>query len=71
MTMAQFTTVFHGVGGIILAMYIDPMISKYLDVELENSNWLENIYSIFIGRLLTYLFASSIFLAFYLYAYSV
>jgi hypothetical protein len=67
MTMSQSTTVFHGIGAIILAMYIDPMISKSLDVELENSNWLENIYSIFVGRLLAYLLASSTFLAFYLY----
>ncbi|MDB4026797.1 lipid II flippase Amj family protein [Candidatus Thioglobus sp.] len=69
MTMSQSTTIFHGIGAIILAMYIDPMISKSLDVELENPYWLENIYSIFIGRLLAYLLASSIFLAFYLYTY--
>ena len=71
MTMSQLATVFHGVGAIILAMYIDPMVSRSLDVELENSNWIENIYSIFVGRLLAYLFASITFLAFYLYAYSV
>jgi hypothetical protein len=70
MTMSQSTTIFHGIGAIILAMYIDPMISKSLDVELENSNWLENIYSIFVGRLLAYLLASSIFLGFWAYTYS-
>ena len=69
MTMSQLTTVFHGIGAIILAMYIDPMISRSLDVELENSDWIENIYSIFIGRLLAYLLASATFLAFYLYTY--
>ena len=71
MTMSQLTTAFHGIGAIILAMYIDPMISRSLDVELENSDWIENIYSIFIGRLLAYLFASATFLAFYLYTYSI
>ena len=71
MTMGQLTTVFHGVGAIILAMYIDPMISRSLDVELENSDWIENVYSIFVGRLLAYLLASITFLAVYLYVYSV
>jgi hypothetical protein len=70
MTMSQFTTVFHGVGAIILAMYIDPMISRSLDVELENPDWIENIYSIFIGRLLAHLLASITFLAFYLIDFS-
>ena len=67
MTMSQFTTVFHGIGAIILAMYIDPMISRSLDIDMESSYWLENIYSIFIGRLLAYLVASMVFLVFYLY----
>jgi len=67
MTMSQLTSAFHGVGAIILAMYLDPMISRSLDVEFENSEWIENIYSIFIGRLLAYLLASATFLAFYLY----
>jgi hypothetical protein len=71
MTMSQLTTAFHGIGAIILAMYIDPMVSRSLDVELENFNWLENIYAIFIGRLLAYLFATSLFLALYLYIHSV
>ena len=67
MTMSQLATVFHGIGAIILAMYIDPMVSRSLDVDLENSDWIENIYSIFVGRLLAYLLASIVFLAFYLY----
>jgi hypothetical protein len=71
MTISQLATVFHGFGAIILAMYIDPMLSRSLDVELENSNWIENIYAILIGRLLAYLFASTLFLALYLYIHSV
>jgi len=69
MTMSQLTTLFHGVGAGILAMYIDPMISRSIDLELENTVWIENIYSIFIGRLLAYLLASATFLALYLYTY--
>ena len=68
LTISQSATVFHGIGAIILSMYIDPMISRSLDIELDNPNWVKNIYSIFIGRLLAYLLASVIFLAFYLYA---
>jgi len=69
MTMSQLTTAFHGVGAIILAMYIDPMMSRSLDVELENHHWVANIYAIFIGRILAYLLATTTFLALYLYAY--
>jgi len=69
MTMSQLTSSLHGIGAIILAMYIDPMISRSLDVELENSDWIENIYAIFVGRLLAYLLASTSFLFVYLYVY--
>jgi hypothetical protein len=69
MTMSQLATVFGGIGAIILAMYIDPMISRSLDVELENPHWMKNIYSIFIAKVLAYLLASTIFMALYLYAY--
>ena len=71
MTMCQLTPAFHGISAIVLAMYIDPMIGRSLDVKLENINWINNIYAIFIGRLLAYLFASIIFLSLYLYKYSV
>lgn len=67
MTMSHLTTAFHGIGAMILAMYIDPMISRSLDIELKNSKWLENIYSIFVGRLFAYLLASSAFLTTYVY----
>ena len=69
MTMSQTATLFHGLGAIILALYIDPMVCRSLDNKLENSEWIENIYSIFIGRLLAYILASSIFLALFLYVY--
>jgi hypothetical protein len=65
MTVSQLTTVFHGIGAMILAMYIDPMICNSLDASIKSEKWLENIYSIFIGRLLAYLIAFSIFLSLY------
>lgn len=71
MTMSQLTTVFHGIGAMILAMYIDPMISRSLDKELKNTYWIENIYSIFVGRLIASLIASIGFLTLYLYMPSI
>ena len=66
MTVSQLTTVFHGIGAIILAMYIDPMICDSLDSGRNDDKWLKNIYSIFVGRLLAYLIAFAIFLSLYL-----
>jgi len=68
MTMSQLTTAFHGVGAVFLAMYIDPMMSRSLDIELQNNHWIDNVYSILVGRILSYLLASLVFLALYLYA---
>ena len=62
MTVSNLSSVFHGVGALLLALYIDPMISRSLDIELENSHWLENVYVIFIGRVTAYLVASTVFL---------
>jgi len=67
MTVSQLTTVFHGIGAIILAMYIDPMICDSLDSGKNDDKWLNNIYSIFIGRLLAYLLAFAIFLCVYFF----
>ena len=69
MTISQLTSAFHGIGAIVLALYIDPMMSKSLDIKIENSLWLDNIYSIFVGRLLAYLLGSIIFFTLYLYIY--
>lgn len=65
MTVSQLTTVFHGIGAIVLAMYIDPMICNSLDKNLKSDKWLENVYSIFIGRLLAYILAFTVFLSLY------
>jgi len=68
MTMSQLATAFHGIGAIILSMYIDPMISRSLDVELKDKHWMENVYAIFFGRVLAYLVAAFVFFTLYLYA---
>ena len=67
MTETQFASAFHGVGALTLALYIYPMISNSLDTELQNSKWLENIYSIFDGRLLAYFLALIILMNVYIH----
>ena len=67
MTISQLATAAHGIGALVLAMYIDPMISRSLDVKFENTDWFINIYAIFVGRLLAYLLASFTFLALYFF----
>ena len=57
LTLSQFTAVFHTFGAIIMSFYLDPMLSRSIDSASENSNWLENTYSILLGRLLSYFFA--------------
>jgi len=69
MTMSQTTTVFHGIGAVFFAIYIDPMMSKSLDVKIQNKQWVTNIYSILLGRSLAYMGSFLVFLGLYLYAW--
>jgi hypothetical protein len=69
MTMSQLATVFHGVGAVFMALYIDPMMSRSLDISFENNHWIDNVYSILVGRILSYLLASLVFFGLYLYAF--
>ena len=55
LTLSQFTAAFHGFGGVILAFYLDPMLSRSIDTYSDNSTWLKNVYSILFGRILSYL----------------
>ena len=68
MTMSQTITAFHGIGAVFLAIYIDPMMSKSLDIKTQNKQWLTNIYSILLGRSLAYMCSFVVFLSLYLYA---
>jgi hypothetical protein len=55
LTLSQFTAAFHGVGAIIIAVYIDPMLSRSIDLYHDNVTWMNNVYSIIFGRVLSYL----------------
>lgn len=68
MTMSQLITAFHGIGAVFIALYIDPMMSRSLDVAEHNTQWVINIYSILLGRILSYVASSLIFIGLYLYA---
>ena len=62
LTLSQFTALFHGFGAIIFSFYLDPMLSRSIDLDYEDSIWVKNIYSILIGRALSYLLMLFIFL---------
>lgn len=55
LTLSQFTAAFHGFGGVILAFYLDPMLSRSIDNYSDDLIWLKNVYSILIGRIFSYL----------------
>jgi len=53
--LIQFTALFHGFGSITFAFYIDPMLSRSIDTYSDDVSWLKNVYSILIGRMLSYI----------------
>lgn len=55
LTLSQFTAAFHGFGAIIFAFYLDPMLSRSIDSNNDNVSWIKNVYSILLGRTLSYL----------------
>jgi len=54
LTLSQFTTIFHGFGVVIFAFYLDPMLSRSIDAYEDDDTWLKNVYSILLGRALSY-----------------
>jgi hypothetical protein len=66
MTISQLTTVFHGIGSLLLAFFIDPMISKSIDIKAKNEIWVNNFYSVIFGRLLSYIVSLFILIIYYL-----
>ena len=54
LTLSQFTAFFHGFGAVIFAFYIDPMLSRSIDSYSDDVTWLKNVYSILLGRALSY-----------------
>tara|TARA_B100000795_G_C22806713_1_gene445467 strand:- start:5355 stop:6056 length:702 start_codon:yes stop_codon:yes gene_type:complete len=65
LTLSQFTAVFHGFGAIIVSFYLDPMLSRSIDQIKSNNMWLNNLYSILIGRIISYFVTSIIFVSVY------
>ena len=55
LTLIQFTAAFHGFGAVIFAFYLDPMLSRSIDTYADDTTWLKNVYSILLGRVLSYL----------------
>ena len=66
LTLSQLTATFHGFGAVIFAFYLDPMLSRSIDSYKDDVSWLENVYSILLGRTLSYL-AMIILLLIFLY----
>jgi hypothetical protein len=67
LTISQFSTMIHGLGQLIVAFYLDPMLSRSIDESLVKDRWASDMYSILFGRMLSYLFAFLIFLIIYLF----
>ena len=67
LTLSQFTAAFHGFGAVILAFYLDPMLSRSIDTYADNTTWLKNVYSILLGRVLSYLLMIILLLIFLYY----
>lgn len=65
LTLSQLTAFFHGFGAVIFAFYLDPMLSRSIDSILDKETWIKNIYSILLGRVLSYI-GMVIFLLFFL-----
>jgi hypothetical protein len=62
LTFSQMTPIFHGVGALIVAFFLDPMLSRSIDRSDDESIWLKNVYSVMLGRTLGYVFACIVFI---------
>ena len=65
LTVSQFTVAFHGFGVIIISFYLDPMLSSSIDLIEDDNAWINNLYSILFGRVMSFLSTSLLFLIFY------
>jgi hypothetical protein len=67
LTLTQFTATFHGFGAIIVAIYLDPMLSRSIDLSNDEYTWVANVYSIILGRVLSYFLVLTSMLTFLAY----
>ena len=65
LTLSQSTAFFHGFGAVIVAFYLDPMLSRSMDKSKDQA-WLINSYSIVFGRVLSYAISCFSFIILYL-----
>ena len=66
LTLSQSTAFFHGFGAILVAFYLDPMLSRSMDNRKNNQIWLINAYSIILGRVMSYIVFCVVFLIIYI-----
>lgn len=66
LTLSQFTSLFHGFGAVIFAFYLDPMLSRSIDTDSDDIIWLKNVYSILLGRTISYLVMVVLLILFFL-----
>ena len=69
LTMSQFTATFHGFGAVIFAFYLDPMLSRSIDALENDEAWLKNVYSILLGRALSYFCVTLLLMLYFLYKF--
>lgn len=67
LTVSQFSTMFHGIGAVIVAFYLDPMLSRSIDETLVKRGWASDMYSILFGRTLSYFVAFLLFSTYYFF----
>lgn len=65
LTISQLAALFHGIGATIVAFYLDPMLSRSLD-KVTDESWLLNMYSILLGRAISYFISSIAFIAIFI-----
>ena len=68
LTISQFSIVLQGFGTFLISFYIDPMLSRSIDNIVAGSNeWVVNIFSVLLGRVIALAFMGCFFWLFYLF----
>ena len=58
---------FYGLGAVIFAFYLDPMLSRSIDSSKDDESWIKNVYSILLGRALSYFLIILLLFLYYLF----
>jgi len=68
LTISQFNIALQGFGTFLISFYIDPILSKSIDkIPMGDNQWITNIYSILLGRIIALLVMPFLFLIVYLW----